>query len=145
MLEPFVNFTAKPDDVDVLVGTGNASVTFRWDYSVQHLDYRDETEMAMFIISFGWVNENAIDCFGKRVTHYNPIVAKYFRQDEGVVIHGPDKRNRITTTEDLKAEFTFKGMNLSDTEKYYCRLTLREFQRIFTYISITSEVNVQVL
>ena len=58
--------------------------------------------MAMFIISFGWVNENAIDCFGKRVTHYNPIVAKYFRQDEGVVIHGPDKRNRITTTEDLK-------------------------------------------
>ena len=45
-----MNFTAKPDDVDVFVGTGNASVTFRRDYSVQQLDYRDETEVAMFIM-----------------------------------------------------------------------------------------------
>ena len=139
--EPFLNFTSKLDNVDVFIGTGKASVTFIWAYRVQLNEYQDN--FSGFFISIGRIDENATDCRGKRYTSYDPAVVKNFRRQR-VTITKADKKNKIKTTKDLKAELTFQNLDFSDTGRYYCRLTVRTLTPFFP-LSKISEVYLRIV
>lgn len=139
--KPFVEFTSKLDDVEVLDDSGKASVTVTWNYLARHVKYQDK--FSGFFVSFGKVDENDINCKGRRYTSYNPLVVKRFCY-ETLKITKVDKQGKLRTTNDLKAKLKFTDLKFSDSGKYYCRLTVRTLNPFFA-MSKVSEVNLRVV